>query len=295
MTISWPLFLSTPSLPECIILYNQRACWETMRASHLVYPCFPVFTMSCVAFSENLIVLPGVRGCLGVGRWPFSKHGNFFFSQKAPKVFNCKNWIFTGFACKDKYQKSLRISWKQQFFIGGGHSVVLLRHSSVCARLSCVLRVHYSYHLKCFSECLLLFGSVLWHNITFHPPDAGLTRSARCCSLLFFVVLRIKHPHAEDVLSKPTAKLLLYLQLTHADYLKLPCGGFTVQCKLRNGMDRRCGSAPSVGYPMNKLRHYRAQNRYWIGSVPSLFAFISFLLSTKYLYLLHLLTYTYYT
>lgn len=70
MTISWPLFLSTPSLPECKILYNRRACWETRRASHLVYPCFPVFNMSSVALSENLIVLPGVSQCLGIGHWP---------------------------------------------------------------------------------------------------------------------------------------------------------------------------------------------------------------------------------
>lgn len=36
MTISWPLFLSTPSLPECIILYNHRASWETVQARFLV-------------------------------------------------------------------------------------------------------------------------------------------------------------------------------------------------------------------------------------------------------------------
>lgn len=70
MTISWPLFLSTPSLPECIILYNHRACWETRQASHLISPCFPVFNMSCIALSENLIVLPGVSQCLGIGHWP---------------------------------------------------------------------------------------------------------------------------------------------------------------------------------------------------------------------------------
>lgn len=57
MTISWPLFLSTPSLPECIILYNQRGCWGTMRAGFLVYPRLAVSNMNCVAVSKKYLIL----------------------------------------------------------------------------------------------------------------------------------------------------------------------------------------------------------------------------------------------
>ena len=45
MTISWPLLLSTPSLPECRILYNQRACWETMQPGFHNYTQFWIWTL----------------------------------------------------------------------------------------------------------------------------------------------------------------------------------------------------------------------------------------------------------
>lgn len=50
-------------------------------------------------------------------------------------------------------------------------------------------------------------------------------------AVLFFVVSRVNNLHAKDILSQPTAKLMLYYQHIHADCLKSPCYSFTVKGK----------------------------------------------------------------